>query len=161
MSAYSTIVEELNKYRRDILFSPSLLDELNEEERKQIEEKIIKLCLKGDKACFKYIEHLKYFNPTEAFTIYTMKDLNNFDKATIIKTLYEMTNDQKYIYLLMELSKYDINVYSLLTLMYVLSDNKDQELYAFLEQISNTSEEYKKMFEIRCKKNQEPKNNTL
>ena len=45
-SAYDTIKESFNKTKRDISFPPSLLDALTDVERKEVEETIVKLCLK-------------------------------------------------------------------------------------------------------------------
>ena len=65
--AYIKIKNNLEKKRRDYLFPSSLLDELEDNERREIEEIIIKLCLLGDRSCFQYIDHLKVFNPEEIF----------------------------------------------------------------------------------------------
>lgn len=150
-NAYDKILESFTKTRRDTSFSPSLLDELTEEERKNVEQKIVKLCLMGDKVSYQYIDKLKYYNPIEIFTKESMKELNQYDKACIFKILYDKTMDNKYLDYIKEISKNDINAYSMLSIMYYIGEKNDEEFYNELEDISKTSNSYRELFNIRCK----------
>ena len=116
MSAtYDKIIKCLNKTRRDYLFPPSDLNKLDNDERKNVEERIIKLCLLGDRACFQYIDYLVMFKPKDVFNDDTLKDVSVTKRAFIYKRLYYLTKDYSYIVELYELAKKDINAYSILT----------------------------------------------
>jgi hypothetical protein len=51
---------------------------------------------------------------------------------------------------MVENSKNDVNTYSMLSLMYLNSDNKDDKLYGYLKEMSNNSEIHKAIFDVRC-----------
>ena len=156
MSAtYDKIIKCLNKTRRDYLFPPSDLNKLDNDERKNVEERIIKLCLLGDRACFQYIDYLVMFKPQDVFNDDTLKDVSVTKRAFIYKRLYYLTKDYSYIVELYELAKKDINAYSILTLMYYDGDIDREDMYPSLLRLSTISEEYKMMFEKRCKKDSE------
>ncbi len=152
--AYNIINKSLNKTRRDYLFPPHLLDELEENERREIEGKIIKYCLLGDSVCFQYISHLKYYN-LDIFNDENMKNITTTKRALIYKRLYYLTKNNDYISKLYEIAKVDINAYSILTLIYQDDDIDKVTLYTLLEKLSTLSDDYKKMFDIRCKDNDE------
>ena len=156
MSAtYDKIIKCLNKSRRDDLFPPSDLNELDNEERKNVEERIIKLCLLGDKACFQYIDYLVMFKPQDVFNDDSLKNISSTKRAFIYKRLYYLTKDYSYIVELYELAKKDINAYSILTLMYYNGDFDKDNMYPSLLRLSTISEDYKMMFEKRCKNDSE------
>ena len=149
-SAYDTIKESFNKTKRDISFPPSLLDALTDVERKEVEETIVKLCLKGDRVSYQYIPELKFYNPEEVFVPENMKGLTKYDQSTIYRTLYDKDKNPDYFSRIVENSKTDINTYSMLSLMYCDSDEKSEELYNTLKELSSNSDMHSAIFSLRC-----------
>jgi hypothetical protein len=150
---YNRIVNDLNKTRRDTMFSPSLLDSLSEEERKIVEKEIIKYCLLGDSVFFDYLGYLKCYDLQEVFNEESLKNLTTTKRALIYKRLYYITKNNLYIGRLYELSKVDINAYSILTIMYNKNDVDRSVMYPALERFTTINDTYRMMFETRCKNN--------
>ena len=152
--AYKIINESFKLVRRDVLFSPSLLDQLTYEERNEVEEKIVKYCFLGDKASFKYIPYLKTKNLKEVFSESAMSKVSIDNRVLIYKILFETTGNKVYLTYLYDLAKIDLNAYSLLTLSYMNSKEEYKDLYYSLERLSYISEQHKNMFDVRCKNNE-------
>ena len=150
----SNILEKINNSfndpRRDTSFDPDLLDELEGEERKKVEDKIVKLCLYGDRVSYQYIPYLDTCDPKEVFTDESLEELKPFDRALIYKSAYLGSLDEYYLDKIIDLSKNDINSYSMFTLM--CHDNLlNDDFKAIAKEIADSKddENYKKMYENR------------
>jgi hypothetical protein len=150
----SDFIEKINSSfndpRRDTSFDPNLLDELEESERKEVEDKIVRLCLYGDRVSYQYIPYLDIYDPKEVFTDESLKELKPFDRALIYKSAYLGSLDEYYLDKIVSLAKDDINSYSMFTLMcknnLLNDDYKD-----IAKEIADSKEDetYKKMYENR------------
>ena len=154
---YERITKELNKNRVDLTFSPKKLDLLNEQQRKNVEFKILKLCFYGNSTTIKYLPYIKYYdviktlkNAVEMYPVY--------EQANIYITFMHMTNDYNYIKKVAELAKGDINVFR--RLVYLYKDNTFAEynnlLYNDIMEVckgSNDRESYQSIVEKREIKN--------
>lgn len=151
MSLYEKMIKSFDNVRGDYHFSPELLNQLSEPERRDIEKRIIIRCLNGDTSFFSHIMYLKYYNPTRIFSLKFINSLDSFDRIRIVKYLYNMSKNPVYIEYLLNLSLYDVDAYSMLTLMY--EDNEiNPEYYDRLLDICNSittdnREKYIKMFQ--------------
>ena len=146
---YQEIIDSMNQKRPDLLFPVEWLNTLTEEERKEVEKTIIKNCLLGVSIFLPYISELKIYSPELIFTPETMVALESYQKATIYRTLYQKTNDPKYLDYIIELAKMDFNVYSMLSFLY--KEKKDAYLYNELKSIMELSNDtrYRDIFRKR------------
>ena len=149
-NVYERVNNNLNESKRDVSFSPNLLNELDDEERMTVEEKIVYLCLNGDSTSFQFIPHLKTINIEENFTEEKINKLNPYKKALIYKELYNRYKNNIYIKNIINLSSEDIKVYSLLTIMFINNElpiEYRDELKNIADNSSN--EMYRNMFDKR------------
>ena len=79
-----------------------------------------------------------------------MKGLTKYDQSTIYRTLYDKDKNPDYFSRIVENSKTDINTYSMLSLMYCDSDEKSEELYNTLKELSSNSDMHSAIFSLRC-----------
>ncbi len=149
-NAYITIDNWFNKRIKDVMFSPKLLDELDDEERKKVEEKLIDCIFQGVKISYQYIKYLKTFNIDDVFTDEKMKELDERNRIIIYNELYKVTKDNKYLNILLDLAKTNYNAYSFLTFIYMSYEGDKVSLYQELEKLSNVSDVHKQMFQKRC-----------
>ena len=124
---YDEMLKVFNYNRRDFSFPSSALDNLNDQERKTIETLIVKSVLNGESFCLKHIDHLKFYNPVEIFSNEIIDKFDSNKKVNILRILYKMTKDDKYIDLLVKISMRDSGAYSMLTIMY--EDNEINPKY--------------------------------
>lgn len=103
--------------RRDYSFPSSELDGLTDKERKIIESLIIKSCLDGDSSCFQHLDKLKFYDPVAIFTDDVIQKMDSDKKVKILRILYEMTKNDKYIDFLINLAVNDLGAFSMLTIM--------------------------------------------
>lgn len=161
-NAYEKINNFLSSKVRDLSFPSSLLDELSEEERKDVESRIIKHCLLGDDSCFQYIDKLQFYDPIQIFVEENMSRLQPFSKTVIFKKLFELTQDSSYLSKMVNISKSDINSYSMLTLMFqddnFANDDKNKNILSSLKEIAEQSDEtYKNIYNSRIGNNDSTK----
>ena len=117
---YKRINKELDKTRVDLTFSPKKLDLLNEQQRKTVELKILKLCFYGNSTTIKYLPYIKYYDVIKTLeSVVSMYPV--YEQANIYIIFMQMTNDYSYIKKVLELAKRDINVF--LKLVYLYKDN--------------------------------------
>ena len=117
---YKRINKELDKTRVDLTFSPKKLDLLNEQQRKTVELKILKLCFYGNSTTIKYLPYIKYYDVIKTLeSVVSMYPV--YEQANIYIIFMQMTNDYSYIKKVLELAKRDINVF--LQLVYLYKDN--------------------------------------
>ena len=148
-NAYEIINNSLNDKKRNFSFPPSLLDQLTTDERKEIEKIIIKHCLIGDNSCFQYIDKIQCYDPTQIFVEENMSRLSLFNKTAIFKKLFDITNDKTFVDKMLEISKNDINSYSMLTLMYE-DDQENKDIKQALKAIAeNADDTYKLLYNNR------------
>ena len=150
MSAhYQEIIDSMNQKQPDVLFPKEWLDTLTEKERKDIEQMIIKKCLLGVSAFLPYVSEIKTYPLESIFTPETMVLLDSYQKATIVKTIYQRMNQTIYLNYLLDLAKKDFSVYSMLSFMY--QERKSLSLYKDLKRIMEASndERYRSVFEKR------------
>lgn len=146
---YERINKDLHKLRRDVSFDTSLLNSLSDEERKNVEEKIVKLCLSGDKSCFKYIDHLKFYDPKEVFTDDNMIRLEPSKKSLILRKMYELTENDEYLNKMIDIASQDMETYTSLLIMYddkILDAKRQDYLGRKLKEFAQGDDEHKKMF---------------
>ena len=117
---YKRINKELDKTRVDLTFSPKKLDLLNEQQRKTVELKILKLCFYGNSTTIKYLPYIKYYDVIKTLeSVVSMYPV--YEQVNIYIIFMQMTNDYSYIKKVLELAKRDINVF--LQLVYLYKDN--------------------------------------
>lgn len=132
----------LYQRRRDYSFPTSALDELNDDERKEIERMIIEYSLQGDTFLFDHLSSLKFYDISEVFNKDVLNSFPSDKRHRIIDILYIKTRDNIYIDYLLELAlQGDINAFSALTLWY--EDGKIDHLYCekiveIFEKVSDT-----------------------
>ena len=150
----SNILEKINDSfndpRRDTSFDPNLLDELEEKDRKDVESKIIQLCLYGDRVSYQYIPYLDMYDPKDVFNDETLEVLKPFDRALIYKSAYLGSLDEYYLDKIIDLSKEDVNSYSMFTLM-CMDNLLNDDYKEIAKEIADSKEDetYKKMYENR------------
>lgn len=147
--AYDKIDKDLKKSRKDVMFPSSLLDELDENERKDVERRIALLCLDGETACFKYLGSLKYIATKDIFTIENLSKLPVEKQCSILKKLFTGTNDVEYLNRLLKIATIYIEVYSELVFMYLngeYSDSIKARMFEILKQYSTKNPNYYHVF---------------
>lgn len=149
-TAYEIIKNSFNKTKRDISFPPSLLSELSDEQRREVEGIIVDLCLHGDRVSYQYIGELKFYNPEEVFVPQSMEGITPYDQSTIYKILYDKFGKPEYFARILTNADTDINTYSMLSLIYCDSKEKDPNLYSELKSRADNSELHSAIFKVRC-----------
>ena len=150
-TAYDKIDKDLKKSRKDVMFPSSLLDELNEDERKDVENRVVSLCLYGESACFKYLGSLKYVNTKDLFTIENLTKLPVSKQSCILKILLSRTNDIEYLNRLLKLATICLEAYSELVFMYLngeYSDSIKDRMFEILKQFSTKNPNYYHLFKV-------------
>ena len=149
--AYEKIDKDLKKSRKDVMFPSSLLDELDESERKDVEKRIVLLCLYGETACFKYLGSLKYVLPKEIFTIENLSKLPASKQCSILKLLFSQTNDIEYLNRLLKIATIHLEAYSELVFMYLngeYSESIKARMFEILQQFSTKNPNYYHLFKV-------------
>ena len=147
------INNEFNKTRRDLQFSIDELNSLTSEEREVIENKILNCIKLGDSTSYKYIKALIKVNPEEHITGGDLKQLPLYDQAQIYLSLYERTKNDYYIEKIAELAHDSVEIYGLLTFIYIKNEIKDSQkddIYSEILKIpQNNDEKFNQLYEKR------------
>lgn len=155
MMDYNVTKKIFNSQAEHVHLDSELLNSLDYNERKVIEEKIIKACLEGDSFYYDYIKLLKIYNPLNVFTLERIHSLESSSKIELCKILYLTTNDTRYIEYLLALSVHDKGAYSMLTILYedgVLSEKYYDRIKNICSLVKNNQEDYIKMSQRMHKK---------
>lgn len=161
---YEKIDRDLKKRKKDVMFSPSMLNDLDETERKDVEKRIVLLCLYGETACFKYLSFLKYYSPKEIFNEENLSKLPINKQVSILKVLFVNTNDNEYLNRLLKLSSIYLEAYSELVLMYhdgKYNNNIKESMFDILKKLSFKNPKYYNIFKIIDSENTNTFNNDL
>ena len=150
-SAYKKIKKDLNSWNKDVMFPISLLDELEEQERREIEKEIISMCLNGVYGCNKFLSYIKYSSVIDIFTLENMSRLPINAQGKILERLFLDTNNTVYLNRLLVLSTESVDVYFELVLMYY--NNKYNEkikdkVFDILKSMALNNPKYGKKFKF-------------
>lgn len=132
---YKKIINELNKPRRELDFSPNMLENLSEDERKDIEYRLLSLSIEGVQTSYQYIPYIKEYDPQTFFTDQNLSKLDKMNQAMINRELYKRNKDMQYIDKICELSKDSPSVYSMLIDMYINEQSQGNEANKILKPI--------------------------
>ena len=149
--AYDKIDKDLKKSRKDVMFPSSLLDELDENERKDVENRVVSLCLDGETACVKYLGYLKYVVSKDIFTLENLSKLPVEKQCSILKFLFSNTNDVEYLNRLLKIATIYIEAYSELVFMYLngeYSNSIKARIFEILKQFSTKNPTYYHVFKV-------------
>lgn len=94
---YKSIDSLFYSKKPEINFDESLLDQLDENERKDIEAKIVRLCQHGYEDCYKYIPYLKYEDIENKLDFEYLKRFSSLTKLKAFYYLLMKTKDSKYM----------------------------------------------------------------
>ncbi len=92
---YNELLKELNAKRRDLQFSPKVLDSLSDNERKIIENELIILIKRGVRTSYKYIPYIKSLDIKKELS--SIENLPFEDKLDIYRYFYVKTKDKIYL----------------------------------------------------------------
>jgi len=115
---YDYLKMELTKQKKDLMFSPELLDQLNDDERREIENLILEECRKGNITSFSYIPYLKNKNYISEIPRKIIKKFPDLQKAQICRYLYDASKLYMYVDMLLEIAQSNPQVYSILIQIY-------------------------------------------
>ena len=92
---YNELLKELNAKRRDLQFSPKVLDSLNDYERKIIEKELVGLIKRGVRTSYKYIPYIKNLDIIKELSY--IENLPFEDRIEIYRYLYLKTKNKDYL----------------------------------------------------------------
>lgn len=124
VEVYKSIDALFYSKRPEINFDENLLDQLDENERRDIESKIVRLCINGYEDCYKYIPFLKYEDVEKKLNIETLRTFPSTAQAKAYYYLLVKTKDHKYMKELKEVCDDTI-----LTYTWLLYSTAFNELY--------------------------------
>lgn len=115
---YNKLNNEFTKKHNSLTFNQEELENLNYEERKRIEEKLLRLCQSGSIDCFKYIPFMKIVSPEKAIEQKNIDSLPTYHQAAICYMLFQRTNDRNYCERIIKCANIDIKSFGLLINLY-------------------------------------------
>lgn len=126
---YKSIDSLFYSKRPEINFDENLLNQLEENERRNIESKIVRLCQNGYEDCYKYIPFLKYEDAENKLNIDTLKKFSSLTQTKAFYYLLVKTDNPIYIEELKEVCDDTILAYTWLlhSIKYNKLDEKHRE----------------------------------
>ncbi len=125
IETFNKLRNEFTKKHNSLTFNPAELDKLNYEERKAIEDKLLRLCKSGSIDCFKYIPYMKYALPEKEIDFNLIESFPIFHQATISYALFQRTKSMTYYEKLVKCANLDIKSFGLLINMYAEAEDNN------------------------------------
>ena len=95
--SYEEILKVFNDRRGEYNFPPSTIDNLPDNQRKEVEKLIIRNCLRGDTNCFNYLKIIKFYDVSKLFTVEELDKMQPEKKGILAEILYEKTHNNIYL----------------------------------------------------------------
>lgn len=155
---YVDIKKEIYGKRMDFTFFPAELNKMTDDERKEIDELLVKCCINGVKSSYKYIPYIKMIDPNVIIVSDNFKKLPLIEQLTIITNLYIYCGKQEYFDVVAHAAVSNSDAYSLLVDMYVCCKKKGMDIsniYNKLKEIAEINSNnayYTVMFQRRDKR---------
>ena len=126
--AYEIIKKDFTQTKKDLLFQPELLTQLEDNEKREIESLIINEAKLGNISSFKYLPYLDYRLISEELTKEAINKFPNSVKAEICSYLYPITKLYTYVDTLTSIAYHDPEVFHTLIKMYkVMEEGRVKE----------------------------------
>ncbi len=115
---YKQLDKILKSNRPEFHFHPQILEELTEEERKDIEERLARAYLSGNNEAIQYFPHFQYFNGGEILKKANIQNFSAPALAQYYSTLYLCTKEARYLKILLSSAENDIDSFRALIDLY-------------------------------------------
>ena len=139
---YEFIKKQLESGRQELSFNASSLSDLSLEKRKEIEEKILNLCLMQNKTAFEYIPYIKTIDVEKYFDEIDYFSINN--KNLVYLFLYFKTKNYTYLNKI-DYKEIDIDMFTIMV-KFQKQHSNDHKLFDIILDIISLHPQYSRIY---------------
>lgn len=121
---YSRIKKELYSRKFEYSFSPSILKKLTDEQRDEVEQELVDMCLNGNNYVFKFIPFMKKENVIKLYDEANLQMMSNAEKCKFYGYLIKASKETALFSTIIRIIANDPSCISVLGQLYILLDEK-------------------------------------